>query len=80
MQQALAQFVRSIQSFDSKYDRGFVAAPNPNADFANFTERENQGKRLFMSPPGGGRVAVLVAPRVTGLRLLISTQTQATME
>ena len=53
MQQALAQFVRSIQSFDSKYDRGFVAAPNPNADFANFTERENQGKRLFMSPPGG---------------------------
>ena len=54
MQQALAQFVRSIQSFDSKYDRGFVAAPNPNADFANFTERENQGKRLFMSPPGGG--------------------------
>ncbi len=53
MQRALAQFVRSIQSFDSKYDRGLVAAPNPNADFANFTARENQGKRLFMAPPGG---------------------------
>jgi len=54
MQRALAQFVRSIQSFDSKYDRGFVAAPNPNADFANFTARENQGKRIFQNPPGPG--------------------------
>lgn len=54
MQGALAQFVRSIQSFDSKYDAGLVAASNPNANFANFTATENQGKRLFMAPPGPG--------------------------
>lgn len=54
MQQALAQFVRSIQSFDSKYDRGFVSASNPNADFTNFTAQENLGKRIFTNPPGPG--------------------------
>lgn len=54
MQQALAQFVRSIQSFDSKYDRGLLLAPNPNADFTNFTAQENQGKRIFQTPPGPG--------------------------
>ncbi len=54
MQQALAQFVRSIQSFDSRYDQGLVTAPNPGADFTNFTAEENLGKRLFTSPPGAG--------------------------
>jgi cytochrome c peroxidase len=54
MQQALAQFVRSIQSFDSRYDRGFASAPNPNVDFTNFTAQENLGKRIFMAPPGPG--------------------------
>ncbi|MDA7881988.1 hypothetical protein N9A94_06745 [Akkermansiaceae bacterium] len=57
VQQALAQFVRSIQSFDSKYDEGLTAANNPGAPFINFTAQENDGKRLFMSPPnapGGG--------------------------
>lgn len=51
MQNALAQFIRSIQSFDSKYDAGFATAPNPNAPFQNFTQAENQGKQLFMAPP-----------------------------
>ncbi len=56
MQMALSQFVRSIQSFDSKYDEGFVATQNINADFPNFTAQENLGKSLFTSPlrPGGG--------------------------
>lgn len=47
MQNALAQFVRSIQSFDSKYDLGRAQANNPNQDFTNFTEQENLGKRLY---------------------------------
>lgn len=51
MQQALAQFVRSIQSFDTKYDLGRAAAGSDTADFSNFTAQENTGKRLFLNPP-----------------------------
>jgi cytochrome c peroxidase len=51
MQECLAQFVRSIQSFDSKYDAGRTLANNANQDFSNFTAIENEGKRLFMMPP-----------------------------
>lgn len=51
MQNALGQFIRSIQSFDSKYDIGRISAGNNNADFSNFTEEENDGKDLFMERP-----------------------------
>ena len=51
MQECLAQFVRSIQSFDSKYDAGRALVNNSNQDFSNFTTVENEGKRLFMTPP-----------------------------
>jgi cytochrome c peroxidase len=51
MQECLAQFVRSIQSFDSKYDAGRALVNNSNQDFSNFTAIENEGKRLFMTPP-----------------------------
>jgi cytochrome c peroxidase len=51
MQECLAQFVRSIQSFDSKYDAGRVTAVNDAQTFANFTAIENQGKNLFLTPP-----------------------------
>ncbi len=51
LQLALAQFVRSIQSFDSKYDIGRSAVQNDNQAFPNFTAQENQGKNLFLSPP-----------------------------
>ncbi|BCY28805.1 cytochrome-c peroxidase [Flavobacterium okayamense] len=51
IQTALAQFVRSIQSFDSKYDAGRILAPNDGAPFTNFTAEENQGKQLFLAPP-----------------------------
>lgn len=51
LQSALSQFVRSIQSFDSKFDAGLVQAGNINADFPNFSSEENQGKRLFLNPP-----------------------------
>lgn len=60
MQDALAQFVRSIQSFDSRFDVGRAMVPNDNAPFPNFTAQENQGKQLFiMVPlfdPGGNRI------------------------
>ena len=51
MQKALAQFVRSIQSFDSKFDQGLAAVNgNLNANFPNFTQDENTGKQLFLQP------------------------------
>jgi cytochrome c peroxidase len=52
IQRAMAQFVRSIQSFDSKYDAGRINR-NDNQDFLNFTPQENAGKLRFLNPPGG---------------------------
>lgn len=51
IQNALAQFVRSIQSFDSKYDEGRLQVNNDVEPFPNFTALENQGKNLFIQPP-----------------------------
>ena len=51
IQQALAQFIRSIQSFDSKYDQGRSVAINDGQPFNNYTVEENQGKNLFLQPP-----------------------------
>lgn len=51
IQLALAQFIRSIQSFDSKYDIGRASVNNDNQNFSNFTAQENQGKNLFLTPP-----------------------------
>lgn len=44
---ALANFIRSIQSFDSKYDMGRAQVNNDGAMFPNFTQQENRGKALF---------------------------------
>ncbi len=54
MQECLAQFVRSIQSFDSKFDEGLVQVNNINQDFPNYTAQENQGKRIYLDPPNQG--------------------------
>ncbi|MGL5017142.1 MAG: cytochrome-c peroxidase, partial [Luteolibacter sp.] len=54
VQQSLAQFVRSIQSFDSRYDVGRARTGNNNAVFPNFTVSENNGKQLFNAGPGAG--------------------------
>jgi cytochrome c peroxidase len=48
IQNSLAKFIRSIQSFDSKYDVGLSAARNDHARFTNFSDLENDGKDLFM--------------------------------
>ncbi len=45
---ALSQFIRSMVSFESKFDEG-LAQTNINNDFPNFTASENRGKDLFMS-------------------------------
>jgi len=51
MQRAIAQFIRSIQSFDSRYDAGRSQVQNEGAPFPNFSNQENQGKMLFLMPP-----------------------------
>ncbi len=55
IQRSLAQFIRSIQSFDSKYDEGRSQVNNDNANFPNFTNDENAGKALFLAPPAPPR-------------------------
>lgn len=44
---ALAQFVRSLVSYESKFDAGRAMVSNINQDFPNFTAQENIGKTLF---------------------------------
>jgi len=51
MQKALAQFVSSIISFDSKYDEGRAQIASEFLNFPNFTAEENLGKKLFMEFP-----------------------------
>jgi cytochrome c peroxidase len=51
VQQSLAQFIRSIQSFDTKFDAGRALVGNNNNQFPNFTPTENAGKALFLAPP-----------------------------
>lgn len=46
---ALSQFIRSIVSFRSKYDRERSKAPSTFVNFPGFSERENLGKKLFNS-------------------------------
>lgn len=61
MQESMAQFIRSIQSFDSKFDAGRSQVNNDNNPFPNFTAQENAGKNLFLAPPvfdgSGNRIA-----------------------
>lgn len=45
---ALAQFLRSMVSYQSKYDEGRARANKAAEDFVNFTVQENRGKALFL--------------------------------
>jgi cytochrome c peroxidase len=49
--EALAQFIRSIQSFDSKYDEGRAQVNNDGQRFPNFTDEEDRGRQLFGGRP-----------------------------
>jgi cytochrome c peroxidase len=51
MQECLANFIRSIQSFDAKYDEGRALVVNDRTNFPNFTAEENLGKALFIDRP-----------------------------
>jgi cytochrome c peroxidase len=51
IQESLAQFIRSIQSFDSKFDVGRAAVNNERDPFPNFTAQENIGKNLYLTAP-----------------------------
>ncbi len=63
LQSALAQFVKSIQSFDSKYDEGRAQVNNERVNFPNFTADENAGKLLFLDPPNQGGAGCQVCHR-----------------
>lgn len=61
LQLALAQFIRSIQSFDSKFDAGYVEVKTISAPFPNFTEQENLGKDLFLLTPRFNKEGVRIS-------------------
>jgi cytochrome c peroxidase len=62
IQDAVAQFIRSIQSFDSKYDAGRAFVVDSKA-FPNFTTSENSGKQLFITAPNQGGAGCAVCHR-----------------
>ncbi len=55
---ALAQFIRSMVSFNSKFDEGLIAAGNPDVyedmpDLPNFNEQEKLGMDIFLRGRNG---------------------------
>jgi cytochrome c peroxidase len=51
---AIAQFDRALVSYRSRYDVGRAQVTNPGLPFPNFTDQENRGKTLFLTPPPQG--------------------------
>lgn len=49
---ALAQFVRSVVSYQSKYDEGRAQVNNPENNFPNYSDLQNLGKNIFFSGRG----------------------------
>lgn len=47
---ALSQFIRSMVSYNSKYDTGRAQVAMMASPFPNFSPEENRGKDLFMKP------------------------------
>lgn len=54
IQKSLTQFIKSIESFDSKYDEGRAQVSSNYTNFPNFTSQENLGKLLFFNSPSNG--------------------------
>jgi len=52
---ALAQYVRSIVSYRTKYDEARAKAPSQFGYFSDFSEEENRGKDLYGIGPDGMR-------------------------
>lgn len=57
---ALSQFVRSIYSYNTKYDEGIQITNNIFIDFPNFTVEENLGKDIFNGKLTPGAIATCV--------------------
>jgi cytochrome c peroxidase len=76
---ALAQFLRSMVSCQSKYDEGLAQARSVNDDFENFTTQENRGKALFnrhcaiCHQPGQDVNFFMIAPANNGLDADLTT-------
>ncbi len=73
---ALSQFIRSMNTYGSRFRQGVNSTPGPAATtiFANFTAQENLGKKIFMDTLRGNcqkchtkNVMVAGAPRSNGL-------------
>jgi len=54
IQKSLTQFIKSITSFDSKFDIGRGQVSSNYSSFPNYTSQENFGKSLFFNPPNNG--------------------------
>ena len=48
IQLALSQFMRAMQSFDTRFDQERASVNSDDEPFSGFTNQENEGKRLFM--------------------------------
>jgi cytochrome c peroxidase len=74
MSRALSQFLRSMVSYESKYDEGVARVLSVREPFDNFTAQENRGKVLFLGRcanchmPGGQEAHFIMnLPRNNGL-------------
>lgn len=70
---ALAQFVRSIVSTQSRYDEGRAQVNARSAAFPNFTASENLGKSLFINPPPRGGFGCFVCHQGEGMVPVVAT-------
>ena len=71
---ALAQLVRSMVSYQSKYDECLAKASSVRSDFEGFTAQENRGKTLFLRrcanchmPRGQAAHFIMIRPQNNGL-------------
>jgi cytochrome c peroxidase len=71
---AMTQFLRSLISYQSKYDEGLNQVLSLREDFPNFTAEENRGKTLFLRncatchlPRGQEAHFVMIRPLNNGL-------------
>jgi cytochrome c peroxidase len=74
LSRALAQFLRSMVSYQSKYDKCLAKARSVRSDFEGFTAQENQGKTLFLRncanchmPRGQAAHFIMIRPLNNGL-------------
>lgn len=74
----LSQFVRSMVSYESKFDIGLTQTNDPRRPFPNYSISENRGKQLFFSPQTNcaqcHRTAAFIGdrPRNNGLDALLT--------